>query len=104
VARHRLHVVPRLRGIGHHLLLPDWLAITIGRDVWTWRPLTKAELEHELEHVRQWRRHGVVFIARYAGASLRARRGGGHWYRDNAYEIAARQAAATMAAAPDRVG
>jgi hypothetical protein len=103
VPAHRLHVVPRLRRVGGLLLLRDWLAITLGPHIWTWRPLNEAELEHELEHVRQWRRHGLVFIARYARASWRARRRGGHWYRDNAFEVAARQAATRVAGdAPNR--
>ena len=75
------------------MLIPDWLAITIGRDIWTWRALSGAELAHELEHVRQWDRHGPLFVARYAWASWCAARAGGHWYRDNAFEVAARAAA-----------
>jgi len=90
---HRLHVVPGLRGIGDRLLLPGWLAMTIGRNVWTWRPLTDAELAHELEHVRQWGRFGLRYVPRYARASWRAVRAGRHWYRDNAFEVAARGAA-----------
>jgi hypothetical protein len=96
--------VPRLRRVGGRLLLRDWLAITLRRHVWTWRPLSESELEHELEHVRQWRRYGLAFVARYVGASWRARRQGGHWYRDNVFEIAARAAARKVAGAPDRVG
>jgi hypothetical protein len=91
---HRLHVVPRLRRIGAAMLVRDWLAITIERDIWTWRALSDAELAHELEHVRQWGRHGLLYIPRYARASWRAMRAGGNWYRDNEYEIAARAAAA----------
>ncbi|HET7678488.1 MAG TPA: hypothetical protein VFK38_11625 [Candidatus Limnocylindrales bacterium] len=94
MAEPRLHVLPWLRRIGGRLLIPDWLAITIGRDIVSWRPLARAELAHELEHVRQWRVHGWRFPLRYLLASLRARRGGGHWYRDNAFEVAARAAAA----------
>ena len=89
---HRLHVVPALRRAGR-VLLPDWLAITIGTHVWSWRQLDAAELEHELAHVRQWRIHGLRFIPRYARASWRAVRAGGHWYRDNAYEVDARATA-----------
>jgi hypothetical protein len=75
------------------MLIPDWLAITIGRDIWTWRALSEAELAHELEHVRQWQRFGPLFVPRYAWASWRAARAGGHWYRDNAFEVAARATA-----------
>jgi hypothetical protein len=90
---HRVHVVPGLRRLGHLFLLRDWLAITIGQHVWAWRPLTSAELEHELTHVCQWRANGLRFIPRYARASWRAARAGGHWYCDNAYEVSAREAA-----------
>ena len=97
---HRVHVLPWLRTIGGGVLIPSWLAITIGRDIWCWRPLSEAELAHELAHVRQWERYGVRFVARYARASLRALIAGRHWYRDNAFEIAARDAAAR--AEPER--
>ncbi len=60
-------------------------------------------LRHELEHVRQWREHGVVgFARRYLGAYVRWRlRGHGHWsaYRRIPFEIEAewwaRRASAT---------
>jgi len=94
--RHRLHVIPRLRRIGA-VMLPQWLAITIGHDIFSWRPLDKRELEHELEHVRQWSYYGARYIPRYVRASWRAWRSGGDRYRDNAFEVAARRAA-------DRVG
>jgi hypothetical protein len=90
---HRLHVLPWLRRIGGRVLLSDWLAITIGRDIWCWRALDEGELAHELTHVRQWDRYGVLFVGRYTVASWQATRTGGHWYRDNAFEVAARRAA-----------
>jgi len=89
----RVHVVPLLRVIGGRVLLTNWLAITIGRDIWCWRRLDQIELAHELAHVRQWQRFGVLFVIRYALASWRAARLGGHWYEDNAFEVDARQAA-----------
>jgi hypothetical protein len=50
-------------------------------------------LRHELEHVRQWREHGVVgFLVRYVGPYLRwRRRGYSHWaaYRRIPFEIEA---------------
>ncbi len=50
-------------------------------------------LNHELVHVRQWRRHGVVgFAVRYLGAyALWRLRGKGHWgaYRRIPFEIEA---------------
>lgn len=88
---HRLHVIGWLRRPGR-LLLPNWLAITLGRDIWSWRALDARELRHELEHVRQWRRHGMAFAARYLRASYRSWRAGTGWYRSNPYEVAARGA------------
>ena len=90
--RYRVHVIPFLRRPGL-LLLPDWLAITIGRHIFTWRAMNEVELAHEVEHVRQWRRHGVLFVPRYLLASLRAMRAGKHRYYDNEFEIEARAAA-----------
>ena len=84
--------MPVLRRPGGRLFA-DWLAITIGRDIWAWRALDPAELAHEVEHVRQWHEHGALFPVRYWLASARAVRSGGHWYRDNAFESAARAAA-----------
>lgn len=75
------------------MFVQGWLAITIGRHIWSWRDLDERELAHELCHVRQWRRYGARFIPRYARASWRAWRAGGDPYRDNAFEVAARQAA-----------
>jgi hypothetical protein len=90
---YRLFVLPFLRRPGSRLLLPDWLAITIGRWIFSWRPLDDAELAHELAHVRQWQRYGLLFIPRYLRASRRARRAGGDGYRDNRFEVEARAAA-----------
>ena len=92
---HRVVVVPWLRPLGR-LLLRDWLAITLGRTVLAWRSLDERELEHELEHVRQWRRHGLVFPIAYLAESARARLAGGRWYHDNRFEEAARKAASRI--------
>jgi hypothetical protein len=92
MTRHRVVTWPWLRGIGG-LVLRDWLAITIGRTVFAWRALTDDELEHELEHVRQWGRLGVRYPLAYFAESMRARRAGGRWYRDNLFEAEARAAA-----------
>jgi hypothetical protein len=94
VARHRVHVVPWLRRIGA-LLLPNWLAITIGRDIFAWRPLNPSELRHELTHVAQWQRYGWTLAPRYAAASWRGWRAGQGWYRGNRFEIEARAAEAS---------
>ncbi|MDP9243811.1 MAG: hypothetical protein M3O77_01855 [Chloroflexota bacterium] len=83
---------PALRLLGR-VLIRNWLAITLGRHVWAWRPLTDAELAHELAHVAQWARYGVTFPIAYGLASLRARRAGKRWYEDNHFEIEARRAA-----------
>ena len=55
--------------------------------------MNERELAHELAHVRQWQTHGWRFPLAYLAASLRARRSGGHWYRDNRFEAEARTAA-----------
>ncbi len=91
---YRLIILPWLRQIGHRIILPNWLAITVGRWILAWRPLDAAELAHELAHVRQWRRFGLLFIPRYLRASRRASNGGGDRYRDNAFEREAEAAAA----------
>jgi len=92
---HRVVVLPWLRRLGS-LAIKDWLAITIRGTIFTWRPLTDAEHEHELEHVRQWRRHGVAFPIVYLTESLRARRAGKRWYHDNTFEDDARKAASRL--------
>lgn len=89
---YRLRVMPWLRLIGR-LVLREWLAMTIGSTILTWRPLNPSELAHELEHVRQWRRFGVLFPVIYLGASLASARRGDGWYRGNRFEVAARDAA-----------
>jgi hypothetical protein len=90
--KHRVHVVPWLRRIGGRLL-PNWLAITLGRDIFTWRELSPAELRHELQHVRQWSRYKAGFPLVYLAASFTAFVGGRGWYRGNRFEIEARAAA-----------
>ena len=92
---HRVVVLPWLRLVGR-FLVDNWLAITIGRTVFAWRALNDAELEHELEHVRQWRRYGPLFPVVYIAAALRARRAGKSWYRDNRFEEDARKAASSI--------
>lgn len=89
---HRVHVWPWLRRWGR-LLLSDWLAITIGRHIFSWRAMTESELAHELAHVRQWAAHGWRFPLAYLAASLGARRAGRRWYHDNRFEVEARESA-----------
>jgi hypothetical protein len=90
--RHLLVVAPWLRRPAQRLVLPDWLAITIGPVIVAWRRLDDAELAHELAHVRQWRRYGLAFIWRYLRASAAAERAGRDRYRDNRFEREARAA------------
>jgi hypothetical protein len=98
---HRVIVLPWLRLPGHYLILPNWLAITIGHWIFAWRPLDDAELAHELTHVRQWRRYGLLFIPRYLRASWRAAiPDHGDSYRDNIFEREAAAAADAVRRAP----
>ena len=90
--RHRVHVVPVLQRLGGRLL-PNWLAITLGRDIFAWRELSPAELRHELQHVRQWSRYKLAFPLVYLAASLGALLTGRGWYRGNRFEVEARAAA-----------
>lgn len=92
MTKHRVVVLPWLRLVGP-VLIRDWLAITLGKTIFAWRALTEEELEHELEHVRQWGRMGVRFPVAYLAESVRARRAGKRWYQDNRYEADAREAA-----------
>ena len=96
MTRHRVHVWPWLRRLGS-FVLSDWLAITIGRRIFAWRPLSDAELAHELAHVRQWSRLGIRFPLAYLVTSVRARLAGRRWYHDNAFEMEAREAARRVA-------
>jgi hypothetical protein len=75
--------------MAQRLIMPTWLAITIGHHVISWRPLDAAELAHELTHVKQWRANGPLFIPRYLLASRRAASAGKDRYRDNAFEAEA---------------
>jgi hypothetical protein len=90
--KHRVHVIPGLRRIGARLL-PNWLAITLGRDIFAWRELEPAELRHELQHVRQWTRYKLGFPLVYLAASIAALVSGRGWYRGNRFEVEARAAA-----------
>ena len=90
--RYRVIVLPFLKPIGERFIMPTWLAITIWRWIFAWRPLDDAELAHELVHVRQWRDNGLAYIWRYMSESSRAKKAGGDRYRDNRFEIEARAA------------
>ena len=80
---------------------PGAAAITIGPVISVRRRAAGDErlLRHELVHVEQWRRYGVVgFLRRYLGAYLRWRlRGHRHWdaYRRIPLEVEAEWRART---------
>lgn len=90
--RYRSIIIPWLRWPGQRFLLHNWLAITIGPLIFSWRKLDEVELAHEVEHVRQWRKHGPMYIVRYLAASRAAVKAGGDSYVDNEFEVEARAA------------
>lgn len=65
-------------------------AITFGHVVLSIDELDPGTLDHELVHVRQYERWGPLFVPAYLMESVRALARGDHHYRDNAFEIAAR--------------
>jgi hypothetical protein len=93
IPSYRVHVWGWLKAPAQRLLMPDWLAITIGNDIFAWRALDDAELGHELVHVRQWRANGVAYIWRYYQASNAAQKAGLDRYRANSFEVEAYAAA-----------
>jgi len=68
-------------------------AITFGHVVLCVDRLDERTLRHEFAHVRQFERWGLTFPPVYLGACLVAMVRGGHYYRDNTFERAARRAA-----------
>ena len=74
-------------------------AQTIGRYVFARERLPARTMDHELEHVRQWRRYGPLFELLYFGDAglmlLRRRRP----YVDNRFEVAAERRADAQQAA-----
>jgi len=98
--RHRIIVLPWIRGIMQRFVLPNWLAITLGPLIICWRPLEARELAHELAHVLQWRRHGLRYPWRYWRASEAAQAAGLDRYRDNAFEVEARAAELSVVETP----
>lgn len=76
--------------------MQDWLAITIGRDIFAWRALDEFELTHELVHVRQWSTNGIMYVPRYFQAGRAAVAAGRDRYRGNAFEIEAYGAADSL--------
>lgn len=65
-------------------------AITFGHVVLALDELDPGTLRHELVHVRQYERWGVFLLVLYPAASVVALTRGGHYYRDNPFEVEAR--------------
>jgi hypothetical protein len=70
-------------------------AIAFGHVVLSVDELDPKTLDHELAHVVQYERWGVFLPPAYVIASLWARARGGHHYRDNHFEVAARRVTET---------
>jgi hypothetical protein len=67
-------------------------AITFGHVVLCVDDLDDRTLVHEMAHVGQYERWGLFYFPAYGLASLRALVRGGHYYRDNSFEVAAQKA------------
>lgn len=70
-------------------------AMTIGHLI-LYRPGRERDpgiVAHELAHVRQYEAWGLLFLPAYLAAAAWAGLTGGHVYRDNAFEAAARRVA-----------
>lgn len=65
-------------------------AITLGHVVLSLGDISDEMMRHELVHVRQYERWGVFLLPAYLIASVAAMSRGGHYYRDNRFEVAAR--------------
>lgn len=72
----------------------NYRAVTFGHTILSVDELDPHAFEHELVHVRQYERWGPLFVPVYALASLLARLTGRHHYRDNPFEVSARELAA----------
>lgn len=94
VVLRRGRLIPRIGGLLARMGGPA-AAVTLGRTIVVDPDvrLTSTLLAHELAHVRQWEQD-ALFPVRYTLASLR------HGYRQNPYEVEARDASASFAANP----
>jgi hypothetical protein len=72
-------------------------AITLGHVILAVDELDAATLRHEFVHVRQYEHWGPLLVPAYLIASLIAIARGGHYYRDNPFERAAREQGRTSA-------
>ncbi len=81
-------------GLSGRILARSWIgAITIGHLVLARdRATLERTLAHELVHVQQYERWGLLFPLLYLWASWEAWRRGGRAYWDNRYEVEAREA------------
>ena len=68
----------------------NYSAITFGHVILSVSDTSESLLRHELVHVRQYEAWGPLFVPAYLAAALWARIRGGSAYRDNAFEVAAR--------------
>lgn len=67
-------------------------ALTLGHVILARGPVSMEALRsHEMVHVHQYELLGPLFLPAYALASLKAALSGGHYYRDNAFEVEARR-------------
>ena len=68
-------------------------AITFGHVVLCVDDIDEKTMCHELVHVAQYERWGILYFPAYTAASLWAAGRGGHYYRDNPFEVWARRGA-----------
>ena len=69
----------------------SYRAITFGHVILDVETLEEATLRHELVHVGQYERWGPLLLLAYPLAALSVWARGGHAYRDNPFERAARR-------------
>lgn len=65
-------------------------AITFGHVVLSVDELDDVTFRHELVHVSQYERWGPLYFPAYGIAAIIASFKGGHFYRDNVFEVRAR--------------
>ena len=68
-------------------------AITFGHVILCIDRIDRRTFAHEMVHVRQYETWGPLFVPVYLLASMIAIGQGGHYYRDNRFEIAAQERA-----------
>jgi hypothetical protein len=73
-----------------------WAAFTLCWVIWYWTEASAADPQirrHEREHLKQCLWFGPLVLLAYPAGSVYAVLRGGHFYRDNPFEKAARKAA-----------